>query len=432
MNILFISSSNVIAANIALLLKKEGHSVRLFIDEKDRKMNFENMVDKSDEWKNDLTWVGEEGLIIFDDIGYGKIQDELRKDGFAVFGGCEIGDRLETDREFGQQILKEYGVDVLETLNFSNVDDCIEFVEKNKKAWVIKQNDHSAKNLNFVPFLEDGSDVLSVLKNYRENNRGKEISLTLQEKADGVEVGVGRFFNGNDWVGPIEINIEHKKMFPGDLGPATSEMGTVAWYDDNEENVIFQKTIAKLKPFLKQINFKGDFEVNCIVNEKGIFPLELTPRLGSPIIYLQSEIHKSPWGEFLAAIARGKKYDLKWEKGFGIVVLVAVPPFPYTHKLLEISPKNINIFFKNIPISEFEHIHFEGVAKRGDEYYISDEQGYVLYVTAIGKDIEYAQKKAYELIKKIYIPKMFYRNDIGLKFIKTDRELLKKWGYINI
>ena len=41
-----------------------------------------------------------------------------------------------------------------------------------------------------------------------------------------------------------------------------------------------------------------------------------------------------------------------------------------------------------------------------------------------------AQKKVYELIKKIHIPKMIYRNDIGSKFIAEDMKNLKKLGYL--
>jgi cystathionine beta-lyase family protein involved in aluminum resistance len=36
---------------------------------------------------------------------------------------------------------------------------------------------------------------------------------------------VARFFNGNDWVGPIEINVEHKSFLNDNIGPLTAEMG---------------------------------------------------------------------------------------------------------------------------------------------------------------------------------------------------------------
>ena len=57
-------------------------------------------------------------------------------------------------------------------------------------------------------------------------------SIVIQKKVEGVEIAVARFFNGSDWVGPIEINVEHKDLFNGNLGPKTGEMGTLLWYID--------------------------------------------------------------------------------------------------------------------------------------------------------------------------------------------------------
>ncbi|HLN18920.1 MAG TPA: phosphoribosylglycinamide synthetase C domain-containing protein, partial [Patescibacteria group bacterium] len=208
--------------------------------------------------------------------------------------------------------------------------------------------------------------------------------------------------------------------------------------DNNEKNKLYLETLAKLKPFLQKINFKGDIDINCIVNNKGAFPLEATSRFGSPAIHLHSEINRSPWGDFLKAIADGKDYKLKWKRGYGIVVVVTVPtsnPFPFTKSEVYTSPKGMNIYFdKSLTKKDFEHIHFEDVSMKKvngkEQYYISDDRGYVLYVTAMGKTVEEAREKAYKLIKKIHIPKMFYRNDIGLKFITEDEKKLRKWGYL--
>jgi hypothetical protein len=147
-----------------------------------------------------------------------------------------------------------------------------------------------------------------------------------------------RYFNGKNWVGPIEINLEHKRFFPGNLGPMTSEMGTLAWYTDNEDEFLFQTILQPFTEFLRSANFRGDFEINCIANADGVYPLEATTRLGTPIIHLQQELHESSWAEFLYAVAKGEDYNLKWKKGYGIVILLAVPPFPYTKN---IDQKNI-------------------------------------------------------------------------------------------
>ena len=126
-------------------------------------------------------------------------------------------------------------------------------------------------------------------------------------------------------------------------------------------------------------------------------------------------------------------------KGFGIVVVVTVPtsnPFPFTKAERYVSPKGIRIYFDDYILKKenFKHVHFEDVlmkmVKGKKQYYISDDRGYILYVTGIGKTVAEARKKVYGLIKHIHIPKMFYRNDIGLKFIESDQAKLKKWGYL--
>ncbi|MDD1750710.1 MAG: hypothetical protein LUO89_12660, partial [Methanothrix sp.] len=186
MKILFISSSNMIAANLAYLLRKEGHEVKLFIDDKYRQGNFENMVGKTYSWRKELNWVGKEGLIVFDDIGYGKIQDQLRKIGYSVFGGCELGDRLETDRQHAKEIFRKYKIKTLPTINFNNISDCTDFIKRNRRAWVIKQNDHAPKMMNYVSMFEDSRDAIGILESYSKNARDQLMTITVQQKVEGV------------------------------------------------------------------------------------------------------------------------------------------------------------------------------------------------------------------------------------------------------
>lgn len=439
MNILFISQ-DLVGGNLAYKLKLDGHNVRLFIRDKNRRRNFENLVKKTLDWKKQLSFVGKDGLIIFDCNDFGSIQENLRARGYSVFGGCKIGDKLETDRKFGSEVFTKNKIKTVPILNFDSIEKAMEFINIHKEKWVIKQNEQGTglKSFNYVGLLPNSEDVIDVLKNYTEKNEYKIGTVSLQKKIDGVEIAIGRFFNGTNWAGPICINLEHKKLFPGDLGPTTSEMGTVVWYENNEQNKLYTETLAKLEPFLKNINYKGYIDINCIANKNGIFPLEATARIGSPIIHAQIELHKSKWADFLKAIADGKSYNLKWKKGFGIVIVITVPtsnPFPFTKAERYVSPEGINIYFdKSMSKEDFKHVHFEDVSVKKvngkDQYYISDDRGYVLYVTAVGKTVAEARSKADKIIKKIHIPKMFYRNDIGLKFINQDQELLKKWGYL--
>ena len=430
MRVLFVSGE-LIGADLAYRLKREGCDVRLYIEDASRKDCLSGMVRKTEDWRKELNWVGKDGLIVFDDVGYGKIQDELRAMGYRVVGGSKGGDRLEEDRQFAQELFQAQGVETLKTISFNNTRRAIVFVKRNPGRWVIKQNGHNCI-LNYVGCLEDGRDVISVLENYD----GAAIpSVTLQERFDGIEIGVGRYFNGYDWIGPVEINVEHKRLCNDNVGPMTGEMGTLMWYDPDESNVLFQKTLEKIKPYLKEVNFRGDVAVNCLVDKDKVFPIEVTARFGCPSTQMQIALHQSTWKDFLRAVASGEEYHLRYRRGYGIVVSLSIPPFPckvhaYTHYM-----KNVEIFFKQ-PLSdkEMNRVHFEEVAMKRtngkSRYFIAGSNGYILYITGLGNTVQKAREQAYSLVEKIVIPKVFYRTDIGLKFIENDLELLRKWGYV--
>ncbi|MDD4901484.1 MAG: phosphoribosylglycinamide synthetase C domain-containing protein [Patescibacteria group bacterium] len=433
MRVLFVSGE-MIAGDLALRLKEEGCAVKLFVADESRQDCFTNMVERTADWKKELAWVGKDGLIVFDDVGYGQEQDDLRKQGYLVFGGSAGGDRLEKDREYGQTILKSCGLETKISKDFTNIANALEYLGSHRAEWVIKQNNHKS-SLTYVGMMPDGSDVISLLKNYQEYNSDDAIkTISLQKKMAGIEIGVARYFNGRDWVGPIELNIEHKAFLNGNIGPLTGEMGTIIWYEADENNKLFQSTLAKLKPFLSQADFKGDADINCIVNQDAVFPIEVTSRFGCPSTHLHEDLHLSPWKDFLLAMAKGESYDLKSKKDFGVVVSVVIPPFPYKAISSDYYLKDVDILFKNeLTAEERQRIHFEEVSLRPGEkkqYYIAGSNGFILYVTGLGKTVAAAQRQAYDLVKKIVIPKMMYRTDIGNKFIETDGAILKEWGWI--
>jgi phosphoribosylamine--glycine ligase len=324
------------------------------------------------------------------------------------------------------------GIEVVPSGEFDSPEKAIKFVQENEGPWVLKQNGHIDKIFNYVGRMQDGSDVVAILESYCQHNRAECARIDLQKKIEGVEIGVARYFNGHDWVGPIELNIEHKDLHAGGVGPKTYEMGTLLWYEENEANKLFQTMLAPFKPYLQKIQFKGDIDVDCIVNEDGVYPLEITPRFGWPSTHLHTELHLSPWGDFLKAVADGKPYDLKYKKGYSIAVLVATPPFPYQISEKKYSPVGERIYFhSDMTADDLSHLHFEDVSKdEQGNFYISGESGFVLHVTAEGETVEAAREKAQKIIDKIVIPKMFYRNDIGLKFMNEDQQKLKQWGWI--
>lgn len=434
MRVLFISGE-LIAGDLAYRLSEEGCDVKLYIEHPDQQDCQTGFVQKINNWRCELGWVGKSGLIVFDDVGFGEIQDQLRRDGFRVFGGSAGGDRLELDREFAQTKFVDLGLDVLPTLRFEHPTDAVRYIRTAVPCrWVVKQNNHDSA-LCYVGQFDDGSDVFDVLESYQ--TRGIR-DISLQMAAEGIEIAVGRYFNGQDWVGPVELNIEHKALCDGNIGPKTGEMGNLAWYSDATEQPLFEKVLAPLRPFLIESKYRGDIDVNCIVNAQGVVPLEFTARLGCPITHVQSALHLTPWREFLGAIADGRQIELAYRLGYGIGLTIAVAPFPYQGLPVgHYSAAGFPVCFRSEPTLDERrrHYHFESVRREiqadgRERLQVTNGLGYAAFVTGVGETVVAAREDVYAAARNLCIPKSIYRTDIGKKFIETDELKLKSWGWI--
>jgi len=65
---------------------------------------------------------------------------------------------------------------------------------------------------------------------------------------------------------------------------------------------------------------------------------------------------------------------------------------------------------------------------KGD-WVLTGSAGAALIVVGTGATIKQAQKQLYRRINNIFIPNMFYRNDIGDRWYQ-DRIKLRRWGYL--
>ena len=64
------------------------------------------------------------------------------------------------------------------------------------------------------------------------------------------------------------------------------------------------------------------------------------------------------------------------------------------------------------------------------DWRLAGKSGYALVITGSGSTMEEARREAYNRIKNILIPNMFYRTDIGERW-KRDGDLLLTWGYLS-
>jgi phosphoribosylamine--glycine ligase len=420
---LFVSYDGFIG-DIAWILTKEGHQVKYFIESMDNRDIADGFVEKSEDWQADVEWAD---VIVFDDVlGQGQEAKRLRDNGKHVIGGTPYTDMLEDDRSFGQEVLKKLGINIIPYKTFSSFEDAIRYVEQNPGRYVIKPSGEAQnlKGLLFVGEEDDGKDVVQVLDDYRQAWAHRIPAFQLQKRAVGVEIAVGAFFNGKEFMSPINVNFEHKKLFPGNLGPSTGEMGTAMFW--SEPNRLFNQTLRKLEGKLAEERHVGYIDLNCIVNANGIYPLEFTARFGYPTIFIQQEGITMPMGEFFYGMATGALKNFKTRSGFQVGVRIVVPPFPFNDpETFKVKSKDSVIHFKK----PTDGVHIEDVKLLNGEWVITGTSGVVLVVVGTGYTMKQAQQQVYTRIKGIIIPHMYYRTDIGDRWFE-DADRLHNWGYL--
>jgi phosphoribosylamine--glycine ligase len=424
MNFLFISLDGLIG-DIAWQVTKEGHAVKYYIKNKGERDVADGFAEKVEEWRPHLDWAD---VIVFDDVlGQGKLAAALRRKGKAVIGGTTYTDRLEDDRAFGQEELKNHGINIIPYKDFSSFDDAIAFVRENPARYVLKPSGEAGniKGLLFVGEEEDGKDVIQVMEDYQKAWAKKIPSFQLQNRIVGVEIAVGAFFNGKEFIYPININFEHKKLFPGNLGPSTGEMGTTMFWS-NSPNKLFNSTLHKFEGTLHKEGYVGYIDLNCIVNGNGIYPLEFTSRFGYPTISIQQDSMTTPIGQFFYELATGTCKGFKVKSGFHMGVRLVVPPFPFKDKeTFEVKSKDTVISFKK----PTDGVHIEDVKLVNEEWVITGSSGVILIVCGSGSTMRQAQTQAYNRINNIIIPHVYYRKDIGDRWYE-DSDRLHTWGIL--
>jgi phosphoribosylamine--glycine ligase len=328
-------------------LLADGHEVRVAVAEPLAKDTMAGLVDRVTNWEAELDWISaanDDGIILFENVAKsrGSVQDNLRDEGFHVIGGSAYGDRLENDRGYAQRVLADIGLQTCSVFDFDSVGAANTFLDENPGRYVLKFNGPGfSSNDNYVGRLPTGLDVRAVLSAKNSQAKEKALSFVLMEHVTGIEMGVGAYFNGDRFVGSACLDWEHKRFFPGDLGELTGEMGTVATFDRSES--FFDRTLKRMTPLLRANRYCGYINLNTIVNEQGIWPLEFTCRFGYPGFAVLGPLQRTPWADLFRAMAT-RTGSAQMLRGYCVAIVITTPPFPYDRKAIS-EPVGLPVFF---------------------------------------------------------------------------------------
>ena len=415
-------------ASLYMRLAAAGHEVRVHIGEALAQGTGAGLFDRTADWRAELGWVraaADRGVIIFEAVseGFGALQDRLRQDGYNVVGGSAFGDRLENDRAFAQDLLAECGLRIAPIHAFDDAARARAFIAAHPGRYVLKFSGPDSGD-NYLGQRHDGGDVAALLA---ARPTGRD-AFILMPFIDGVEIGVGAWFDGARFVGPACLDWEHKRFFAGDMGELTGEMGTVATFAGSQ--AFFDRTLARVASRLCGTGHAGWVNLNTIVNADGIWPLEFTCRFGYPGYAVLEPLQITPWAQLLRSVATGDGGAFETRPGFSTGIVLTTPPFPYTRKQLAAAPVGMPVWFDPpLDAAERAHHHYGEVGLAPDGQLVtSGLYGWTMVVTGTGASVAASRDAAYARASRVSIPNVRYRLDIGLRLVDRDLASLRTLG----
>jgi phosphoribosylamine--glycine ligase len=409
MNFLMISKCGE-GAQLLYKIAEEGNSVRLYIEqEEDRSC-----------WSGILPQItspvpNHDEVVIFDQSGMGRLASNIAKTN-PVFGGSIWADHLEDDRMFGIEMMKKAGIQVPDTHNFKDHqwEDAHELIFQSDTKWVFKPSGHGLPSrLSYVP--SDSDDLHKYLTYVREAYGEKISSFILQEFVEGALISTEFWCDGTRFVGPANHTVEAKKLMNDDLGPSTGCSGNLIWVADDDLAVMALRGFES--ECVKQA-YKGCIDLNAIVNDKGVFGLEWTPRFGYDAMPTILQLMQQDIGEVISNFARGQaSYFPMLLDGFAGGVRLSIPPYPLeppkTKDIDRVGP-NVGIPIRGFHEGSENHIYFLEIMKNGDDILHSAGSGAIAVVSDVADD-DPAEcfTLPYSILDDVKIPDKMYRTDLA-------------------
>src|ERR1700710_2462440 len=192
-----------------LALSQAGHAVKAYIETPQWHGILGGMIQRTGDWRRELDWVRQgNGIILFEAADWGELQDSLRRDGFNVIGGSAAGDRMESDRDFGQQCMRDAGMATAPSRVFTDFRSALAYIAGRPRRYVFKLSGTGyASSRNVVGEMDDGGDIAALLARYVESWTFDEPPhFILMDHVCGLEVGVGGYFNGTAFLEPIVMD----------------------------------------------------------------------------------------------------------------------------------------------------------------------------------------------------------------------------------
>ena len=370
-------------------------------------MEFEKLAAFAKEKEIDLTVIG------MDDPLCGGIVDVFEREGLRVFGPRKNAAILEGSKAFSKDLMKKYGIPTADYQVFTDPAEAEAYLETAKYPIVLKADGLAlGKGVLICKTRQEAKDgVKTLMLDKQFGSAGDEI--VVEEFLTGREVSVLSFVDGKT-IRIMTSAQDHKRAKDGDQGLNTGGMGTFSpspFYTPEVDAFcrehIYQKTVDAMRAEGRE--FKGIIFFGLMLTADGPRVLEYNARFGDPETQVVLPRMKNDLVDVFEACIDGTldQVELEFADNAAVCVVLASDGYPEKYE-------------KGFPISGLEkfagktdYFVFHAGSKRTADGRILTNGGRVLGVTATGRDLKEARRKAYEATQWISFENKYMRHDIG-------------------
>ena len=370
-------------------------------------MEFDKIVAYAKEKQVDLVFVAPDDPLV------GGLVDVLKEAGFRVFGPDKKAAILEGSKAFSKDLMKKYNIPTAAYETFDDPEKALAYLETAEMPIVLKADGLAlGKGVLICNTLEEArAGVKEIMLDKHFGSAGNR--MVIEEFMTGREVSVLSFVDGKT-IKPMTSAQDHKRAKDGDEGLNTGGMGNFSpspFYTEEVDafcrKYIYQKTVDAMAAEGRE--FKGIIFFGFMLTSKGPKVLEYNARFGDPEAQVVLPRMKNDIIDVVDACIDGTldKVDLKFEDNAAVCVVLASDGYPVSYE-------------KGFPITGLENFKgkddyycFHAGTKFDAEGRVVTNGGRVLGITAKGKDLKEARKKAYEATEWVSFENKYMRHDIG-------------------
>ncbi|WP_122096975.1 phosphoribosylamine--glycine ligase [Rahnella sp. Larv3_ips] len=361
-----------------------------------------------------LTIVGPEAPLV---IG---VVDAFRAAGLKIFGPTQEAAQLEGSKAFTKDFLARHNIPSADYQNFTDIEPALAYLRSKGAPIVIKADGLAAgKGVIVAMTLKEAEDAVhDMLAGNAFGDAGHRI--VIEEFLDGEEASFIVMVDGSN-VLPMATSQDHKRVGDGDSGPNTGGMGAYSpapvVTDEIHQRVMDQVIWPTVRGMAAENNtYTGFLYAGLMISADGQPKvIEFNCRFGDPetqpiMLRLRSDLV-----DLCLAGAEGRLGDKtsEWDPRPSLGVVLAAGGYPGDYQNGEV--------IHGLPLEEVPDGKVFHAGTRLQDERVVTSGGRVLCVTALGKTVEAAQQRAYDLAKDIQWEGSFCRKDIGYRAIDRER-----------